>query len=265
MAEVEATPASGQFQADYSTGADGQSDWNTGTIQFNSADAGKTVAITYVGTGSLANVRNMRGLHRCDIFTASGEWTCPSGVSRVNILVFGGGGAGSGRSGSTNVVGTDGGSSSFGSLLTAGGGQRALIGTTAAKRGAISASPETILLGLPPLSPLSPFYVALFYAGTIAQDGGSSGGDGEDANGYGNSGGNASGLGNGAMANQDGIAGATSTSMGSSAGGGVLYAVAVPVAEGTSYNITIGAGGVGGNGTSYDGGDGAPGIVIIWY
>ena len=67
----------------------------------------------------------------------------------------------------------------------------------------------------------------------------------------------------GSRPNTQGIGGGTS-SLGGAAGGGALYAVAVPVTPGNSYSITIGAGGIGGDST-YDGGNGSPGICIIWY
>lgn len=58
LTEVAATPAAGQFRPDYSTKADGNDNWNTGLIEFNSADAGKIVQITYTGMGTLAAVQS---------------------------------------------------------------------------------------------------------------------------------------------------------------------------------------------------------------
>jgi len=54
--EVAATPAAGEFRPDYSTSADNDSAWNTGLIQFSSADAGKIVVAAYQGIGTLASV-----------------------------------------------------------------------------------------------------------------------------------------------------------------------------------------------------------------
>jgi hypothetical protein len=54
MTEVAASPSERQFWPDYSTGADSDSDWNTGTILFNDADAGKIISINYIKTGSVA-------------------------------------------------------------------------------------------------------------------------------------------------------------------------------------------------------------------
>lgn len=55
--EVAAAPASGEFRPDYSTGANDDSEWNTGLIQFNAADAGKIIVATYNGLGTLASVK----------------------------------------------------------------------------------------------------------------------------------------------------------------------------------------------------------------
>lgn len=60
FAEVAASPSAGQFWPDYSTGADGDQNWNTGKLQFNSADAGKLVEVTYTATGTLAGVKSNR-------------------------------------------------------------------------------------------------------------------------------------------------------------------------------------------------------------
>ena len=58
LTEVAATPAAGQFRPDYSTKADKDDSCNTGLIEFNSADAGKIVQITYTGMGTLAAVQS---------------------------------------------------------------------------------------------------------------------------------------------------------------------------------------------------------------
>jgi|GEM_PF-3452923 len=256
--EVSAAPASGEFWPDYSTKADSDDSWNTGTILFNAADAGKTVVVSYTGTGTLVDIEKTCKLHGCNIFTSSGIWTCPEEIEHVNVLLVGGGGGGGGKNSSNGYTrGGDGGNSSFGgTLLVANGGQGALIGTTAAKSGTISTSSTSAFIEL-----------AFFYAGTGGA-GGAMNTDGGNATGYGNSGGN-SGLNiskgaDGTYCNMNGTAGSSSGVIGSSAGGGALYAVAVPVTAGNTYTITIGAGGIGGDNT-YDGGDGSPGICIIWY
>lgn len=58
--EVAANPSANQFWPDYNTGADGNDNWNTGLLQFNSADAGKLIEVSYIGTGTLASVQANR-------------------------------------------------------------------------------------------------------------------------------------------------------------------------------------------------------------
>lgn len=60
LTEVAATPGVSEFRPDYSTNADDDKDWNTGLIEFSSADAGKSVQISYTGMGTLAGVKNNR-------------------------------------------------------------------------------------------------------------------------------------------------------------------------------------------------------------
>ena len=60
FAEVAAIPESGQFWADYNTGATGSENWNTGKLLFNAADAGKLVEVSYTATGTLAGVKSNR-------------------------------------------------------------------------------------------------------------------------------------------------------------------------------------------------------------
>lgn len=57
LSEVAANPSSGQFWADYNTNPTGYDNWNTGTLLFSSADAGKTVQVTYNGIGTLVDDR----------------------------------------------------------------------------------------------------------------------------------------------------------------------------------------------------------------
>lgn len=157
--EVAAEPAAGQFRCDYTTGADGDESWNTGLIQFNAADAGKTVVAAYNGMGSLVSA----AYHGFQLFTTNGTFTVPKGVAKVYISGCGGGGGGggggydngsyyygggggggascykseltvipgqsyaitigaAGTAGGSASSGGAGGASSFGSLLTLGGG-----------------------------------------------------------------------------------------------------------------------------------------------
>lgn len=140
--EVAADPAAGQFRCDYTTGADGDDSWNTGLIQFNASDSGKTVVVAYKGMGALASVNVPMNFQ---LFTTSGTFVVPPFVEKVYITGCGGGGAGGGAGGAIKTPiavmpgsqytitignggvgstgnGTAGGASSFGSLLTLGGG-----------------------------------------------------------------------------------------------------------------------------------------------
>ena len=55
LTEVAAQPATGQYWPDYlTTTVEG---WNTGTLLFNAADAGKTVLVSYQGMGTLVDTR----------------------------------------------------------------------------------------------------------------------------------------------------------------------------------------------------------------
>lgn len=57
LTEVAAQPAQGQYWPDYLTTEHGVADWNTGTLLFNAADAGKVVLVTYNGMGTLTDER----------------------------------------------------------------------------------------------------------------------------------------------------------------------------------------------------------------
>jgi len=104
--EVSAAPASGEFWPDYSTKADNDDSWNTGTILFNAADAGKTVIVSYTGTGTLVASGNPPNI---DLITTSGSWLCPEGVTEITLDAIGGGYSGSsGGTGITNNAGAGG-------------------------------------------------------------------------------------------------------------------------------------------------------------
>ena len=57
LTEVAAQSAQGQYWPDYNTTAHGVADWNTGTILFNAADAGKIIYASYNGIGTLVDDR----------------------------------------------------------------------------------------------------------------------------------------------------------------------------------------------------------------
>lgn len=103
--EVAATPAARQYWPDYATGADGDDNWNTGTLLFNSADAGKTLSVSYTGTGTLADTEAVsRGL--VEYFTpGSYTFIVPRGVTQIEIELGGGGGGGSSSGNSESGAG----------------------------------------------------------------------------------------------------------------------------------------------------------------
>lgn len=57
LTEVAEEPAQGQYWPDYLTTEHGIEGWNTGTLKFSAADAGKTVQVTYNGMGTLTDDR----------------------------------------------------------------------------------------------------------------------------------------------------------------------------------------------------------------
>lgn len=60
FAEVAATPSENEFYPDYFTKADGDDNWNTGTLLFNENNALQTVQITYTAKGTLNSVLSPR-------------------------------------------------------------------------------------------------------------------------------------------------------------------------------------------------------------
>jgi len=244
--EVSAAPAAGEFWPDYSTGADNDPSWNTGTLLFNEADAGKEITVTYKGTGRLVDTAVFLAPVT---FTASGEWTCPDGIKEVLITICGGGGGGGATNGDlvptiNGNSGGKGGTSSFGSLLSAsggwgGGGSSSEQNGSYGNAGGVGGT-----------------------AATASASGGTLLGDGRPVrttNGTGQTGVNPGTGGTGGRYGH--IAG--------SGGGAATYVrKAKAVSAGEVYAITIGAGGTGGAQNSnggYGGGVGAPGICIIEY
>ena len=57
LTEVAAQPSQGQYWPDYNTTAHGVTDWNTGTLLFNSADAASRYLITAPGLLSMTGFR----------------------------------------------------------------------------------------------------------------------------------------------------------------------------------------------------------------
>lgn len=96
MAEVSATPGVGQFWPDYSTGADGNTNWNTGLVLFHSSASGKKVSVNYDGMGTFADKRIVdRGIVS---YAAAGlyTFTVPALITQVFVTLIGGGGGGGG-------------------------------------------------------------------------------------------------------------------------------------------------------------------------
>lgn len=60
FAEVAANPSPNEFWPDYNTGADGDENWNTGKLLFNSSNADQLVEVRYTATGTLAGVKSNR-------------------------------------------------------------------------------------------------------------------------------------------------------------------------------------------------------------
>lgn len=57
LTEVAALPSVYQYWPDYNTSVPGVENWNTGTLLFNSGDAGKEIIVSYNGMGSLVDDR----------------------------------------------------------------------------------------------------------------------------------------------------------------------------------------------------------------
>lgn len=244
--EVAADPAAGEFRCDYTTGADEDDNWNTGLIQFNAADAGKTVVASYNGIGSLASA----DFHGSQFFDTAGthNFTVPKGVSKVYVSGSGAGGGGSPCWSGTESYGGGGGDSIYkkeltvvpGSIITvtvgAGGAGGYYNSSTNVPGGAGGASSFGSLLSLP-------------------------GGGGGSQSAPGSAGG------------EGGFAG-TSTAVADSiairgAGGNTRFCAAQPIlfgngsgANGSKYGQ--GGGAAYSNGSSkYSGGAGAPGFILV--
>lgn len=106
--EVSAPPAAGEFWPDYSTKADNDDSWNTGTILFNAADAGKTVVVSYTGTGTLVDTRAF--MNTLEKLTTSGTFTVKyTGWHKITLVSGAGGGGGNGGNGRSETAAGGGG------------------------------------------------------------------------------------------------------------------------------------------------------------
>jgi hypothetical protein len=203
---------------------------NTG-ITFNDATVQTTAAAPSAYIGG-----------RGQVFTASGTFTVPTGVTSIKVTVTGGGGGGGGE----QSAGSTGGTSSFGAYCTASGGAGGTAGDpTAISSGGIGASGDINIKG-------SQGWGATGVAPLISVGGGSiysAGGVGVSANGvsYGSGGSGGSGY---------------SGAGGAGAGGGTAIRMITGLTPGSAISVTIGAGGNRG-GYSYPGGYGVAGIVVV--
>lgn len=243
--EVSSAPAAGQFWPDYSTGADGDDDWNTGTILFNASDAGKTVVVTYKGTGCVV----WGDMLKTYVFTESGTITAPSWATHAIVSGCAGGGGGGGSGGG---LGTTGGTTSFGDLLTLTGGVGgATISGTSEGRGGAGGDGYSGLV--PATGAVGSSRTGMGGGNPFGAGGASKSGVGfvgPDGIGYGSGGG-------GASANaSNGIKGNGGGS------GGACVELRVSIEPGKTYTVAIGAGGVGGSGV-YVGGKGTSGLLMI--
>ena len=104
------SPAAGQFRAIYG-GDETQpiSIVGQGTLEFNSADAGKIMEISYYGMGSIVQKQLFNNvLIKTEIFeSGSGIWIKPENVSRIDIFMAGGGGGGGGGGGNDTGGGNE--------------------------------------------------------------------------------------------------------------------------------------------------------------
>ena len=95
LTEVAATPGAGEFRPDYSTNAFDDTSWNTGLIEFSSADAGKVIEVSYTATGTLAGVKTNRypawWLDRGDgsdgVFNPSGNVTISGEKNYTSVFI----------------------------------------------------------------------------------------------------------------------------------------------------------------------------------
>lgn len=188
------------------------------------------------------------------VFTSSGTFTAPAGVTQVLVTMVGGGGAGS----CGTINGTSGTNSSFSTLLVAKGGANGIKGDSGGAGG---------LGGGDSLANVSGTGIGMSgkagatYGGAGGSNplgSGGAGGVGAAPGGYGGY-----PLGYGAGSGGDDPAGSKGGGGGS---GGCFVNYPITVTPGTGYTITIG---VGGTGSGYDGygygwtKDGGPGICIV--
>lgn len=220
--------------------------------------AGSNITITTSGgnTLTIASTASGGGGLSSQLFTSSGTFTVPSGVTTIYVSASGGGGGGGGGSttaGGTGTNGSAGGATSIGALLTLSGGlngSASLGGSGTPSAGGSSGGQGHPMVGAGGSQPVSP--------GVGGNGGGTIFGSGGNPNNFGNT--NGSGYGSGGAGGDTNITG----TCGGSGGGGAAAVLQTPltVTPAQIINITIGTGGAGAGGTGFPG-NGAPGFALI--
>lgn len=293
LTEVAATPGAGEFRPDYSTNAFDDTSWNTGLIEFSSADAGKIIEVSYTATGTLAGVKTNRypgwWLGRGDgsdgdfipesnvtisgeknytsVFIKSGVTVTINGVAILKTIgSFINNGTitadAQGAAGGSSISGVNTGNPGENGSSANGG-----AGGTGSQRAGGAGGIIDILGSNNPET-------GLIYTPTLIGAGGGSGG-GTDRNSYASG---AGGRGGGAIAiiskefkntgsiSANGGAGGTQSATayvgrGGGGGGGSVVVVADIIIDNGVISANGGAGGTGGNSSGYNGAAGDNGII----
>ena len=223
--------------------------------------ASQIVEVVYDGTNfQLISITSRSGGTSMQVFTASGTWTQPTGVTQVDVEVVGGGGSGGGTSsGAGNLAGGGGGAGGYArALVSVSGNVTVTVGT-----GGAGASNST-----------NAGNNSSFAGGTTITANGGSGGS---ANGTTNSlasggGGGSTTNGTYAVTGQSGEDGLYSTNVAREAGAGgsnplgfgaqTNRSTAAAGSSGTGYGAG-GSGAIGADSTARAGGSGTDGVVIV--
>lgn len=249
-------PGANQFRVDY-----GDLGKETGLMQFNSANNGMTVSVDYFGKGSILSEENIsevaavaiKVIKKMDVFTSSGTWTRPDGVTSIKVTVIGGGGGGAGSGGIHAGGGGGGGGISIKFISALGATEAITIGSGGGGGAGSGGSAANGTGGG------QTFFGAHFNA-TGGAGGIASGGIG-GASGIGSSGDINDSLGDGHTSINTGVGGDPGQDYGGHGGGpGGIGGFATTGGAAPGYG-----GGGGGGGDSNAGGTGKGGIVIIEY